>query len=111
MSDVCQPAADNRHDDSGTVNNQPPPNDDPRDGDAFGAPFGIERENRSAMALVAIRNVQWNGDRVRVGSGAGLLPESQLEREFEELRQKRDQVKALFGIESEAWTASNARRA
>ncbi|HEX6098898.1 MAG TPA: chorismate-binding protein [Thermoanaerobaculia bacterium] len=78
---------------------------------AFGAPFGIEREDRSAIALVSIRNVQWNGDRVRVGSGAGLLAESQLEREFEELRQKRDQVKALFGIESEAWTASNARHA
>lgn len=77
---------------------------------AFGAPFGIEREDRSALALVAIRNVQWNGDRVRVGSGAGLLPESQFEREFEELRQKRDQVKALFGIESEAWATSRTQR-
>lgn len=78
---------------------------------AFGAPFGVEREDRSALALVAIRNVQWKGDEVRVGSGAGLLPESQLDRELDELRQKRDQVKALFGIEAEAWTASSARRA
>ena len=78
---------------------------------AFGAPFGIEREDRSALALVAIRNVQWNGDRVRVGSGAGLLSESHIEREFEELRQKRDQVKALFGIEMQTWTTSTARRA
>ena len=77
----------------------------------FGAPFGVEREDRSALALVAIRNVAWKGDVVRVGSGAGMLPESRLDREFEELRQKRDQVKALFGIESEAWTASNAHRA
>ncbi|MDQ3282060.1 MAG: chorismate-binding protein [Acidobacteriota bacterium] len=76
----------------------------------FGAPFGIEREDRSALAVVAIRNVQWNGERVRVGSGAGLLPESRMEREFEELRQKRDQVKALFQIET-AWTASVARQA
>lgn len=76
----------------------------------FGAPFGIEREDRSALALVAIRNVAWKADVVRVGSGAGLLPESELEREFDELRQKRDQVKALFGIE-EAWTTSSARRA
>lgn len=75
----------------------------------FGAPFGIEREDRSALAVVAIRNVQWQGEEVRVGSGAGLLPESQLEREFEELRQKRDQVKALFHIE--AWPTSIARRA
>jgi menaquinone-specific isochorismate synthase len=76
----------------------------------FGAPFGIEREDRSAFALVAIRNVQWDGDRVRVGSGAGVLAESELEREFEELRQKRDQVKALFQIES-AWTTSIRRGA
>ena len=75
----------------------------------FGAPFGIEREDRSALALVAIRNVEWHGDAVRVGSGAGLLPESRLEREFEELRQKRDQVKSLFGLE--AWTTSIARHA
>jgi len=77
----------------------------------FGAPFGVEREDRSALALVAIRNVQWQHDRVRVGSGAGLLPESRLEREFEEMRQKRDQVKALFGIESVAWATSSSRGA
>jgi isochorismate synthase EntC len=75
----------------------------------FGAPFGIEREDRSALALVAIRNVQWHGDAVRVGSGAGMLQESRLEREFEELRQKRDQVKSLFHIES--WATSVAHRA
>jgi menaquinone-specific isochorismate synthase len=75
----------------------------------FGAPFGLEREDLSALALVSIRNVQWQGDAVRVGSGAGLLPASRLDREFEELRQKRDQVKALFGLE--AWETSIARRA
>jgi len=77
----------------------------------FGAPFGIEREDRSALALVAIRNVQWQSDRVRVGSGAGMLAESRLEREFEEMRQKRDQVKALFGIESLEWATSSSRGA
>jgi menaquinone-specific isochorismate synthase len=66
----------------------------------FGAPFGMERPDRSAIAIVAIRNLQWNADRVRIGSGVGMLPQSQLEREFEELRQKRDQVKALFGLEN-----------
>jgi menaquinone-specific isochorismate synthase len=64
----------------------------------FGAPFGLEREDHSALAVVAIRNLQLSGDRIRVGSGAGLLPESRLEREFEELREKREQVKALFGV-------------
>jgi menaquinone-specific isochorismate synthase len=70
----------------------------------FGAPFGLEREDHSALALVAIRNLQLSGDRVRVGSGAGLLPESRLEREFDELREKREQVKALFGVASRVET-------
>jgi menaquinone-specific isochorismate synthase len=65
----------------------------------YGAPFGVEWPDGRALALVAIRNVQWHGDHVRVGSGAGLLPESRLEREFEELRVKRQQVKGLFGLE------------
>jgi len=63
-----------------------------------GAPFGLELADHRALALVAIRNVQWQGEAVRVGAGAGLLPESQLEREFEELREKREQVKALLGL-------------
>jgi menaquinone-specific isochorismate synthase len=76
----------------------------------FGAPFGLERPDRSALALVAIRNVQWEGNRFRIGSGAGLLPESSAQLEFEELRQKRDQVKSLFRIES-AWATSIRLRA
>lgn len=66
----------------------------------FGAPFGLEREDHRGLALVAIRNLQWHGDSVRVGSGAGVIAESRLEREFEELREKREQVKALFGLGS-----------
>jgi menaquinone-specific isochorismate synthase len=65
----------------------------------FGAPFGLEREDRSALALVAIRNLEWSGDRVRVGSGAGMLQESRVELEWKELREKREQVKALFGVD------------
>jgi isochorismate synthase EntC len=68
----------------------------------FGAPFGLEREDHSALALVAIRNLQWDGERVRVGSGAGLIAESRVERELEELREKREQVKALFGVTAHA---------
>lgn len=64
----------------------------------FGAPFGLEREDRTSLALVAIRNVLWAADRIRIGSGCGLLAESRLDRESVELRQKREQVKALFGL-------------
>jgi len=73
---------------------------------AFGAPFGLERDDHFALALVGIRNIEWRGDALRIGSGAGLLAESVFELEVEELRQKRDQVKALFGVRAsiEAYT-------
>ncbi len=64
----------------------------------FGAPIGLELPDHRALALVAIRNVQWHGDSLRVGAGAGLLPESHLQREFDELREKREQVKSLLGL-------------
>ncbi len=64
----------------------------------FGAPFGAILEDGSAICLVAIRNVIWRGDRVRIGSGAGILAESTLASERKELKRKRDQVRALFGL-------------
>jgi menaquinone-specific isochorismate synthase len=72
----------------------------------FGAPFGLERDDRFALALVGIRNVEWEGNALRIGAGAGLLAESVAEQELDELRQKREQVKALFGLRTavEAWT-------
>jgi len=50
--------------------------------------------------------VEWEGQALRIGSGAGLLPESDSTHEADELRQKREQVKALFGLRDavEAWT-------
>lgn len=66
----------------------------------FGAPFGLERQDRRGLAIVAIRNLQWHNDTLRVGSGAGVIAESRLQREFDELREKREQVKTMFGIES-----------
>lgn len=72
----------------------------------FGAPFGLEREGRFAIALVGIRNIEWSGHTIRIGSGAGVIAQSRLHLEFEELRQKREQVKTLFGVGApvEAWT-------
>jgi menaquinone-specific isochorismate synthase len=64
----------------------------------FGAPFGVEWPDRRAVVLVAIRNVQWSGDAVTLGAGAGLLAESRLDREWEELRLKRAAVKAMLGL-------------
>lgn len=66
----------------------------------FGAPFGVEMPDGRAVCLVAIRNVEWSGSRVRIGAGGGILRGSVMQREHEEQQRKRDQVKKLFGLQS-----------
>lgn len=56
----------------------------------FGAPFGIKLSAKEGFCLVAIRNIQWNQDHFFLGSGFGLTQESQLEREWLELKLKRE---------------------
>jgi menaquinone-specific isochorismate synthase len=70
----------------------------PGDRGRFGAPFGIEWPDGRAHVLVAIRNVQWTGRAVTLGAGAGVIAESRLEREWEELRLKRTAVKDMLGL-------------
>lgn len=64
----------------------------------FGAPFGALLADGSAICIVAIRNVAWEGSALRIGSGAGVLAESTLESERKEFRRKREQVRALFRL-------------
>lgn len=68
----------------------------------FGAPFMfVFPEKNEAICLVAIRNLQWNGDEVFLGSGAGVVAASQIEREWQELSQKRNSVKMILGVLNE----------
>jgi menaquinone-specific isochorismate synthase len=62
----------------------------------FGAPFGYTAGDGTGRCVVAIRCVQWTRDVVRVGAGAGVVAESQLEREWAELKQKRDAVRRML---------------
>ena len=58
----------------------------------------METGSGTGLCLVAIRNIEWQRQSVRIGAGSGIVAESELEQEFEELRNKREQVKQLFGI-------------
>jgi len=62
----------------------------------FGAPFGYSTGDGTGRCVVAIRCIQWSGDEVRVGAGAGVVAESRLEREWAELKQKRDAVRMML---------------
>lgn len=64
----------------------------------FGAPFAF-LSGEEALCLVAIRNIQWNKTQTIIGSGCGVVQDSELEREWRELYQKRLSVKKILGLE------------
>jgi len=63
----------------------------------FGAPFGALHEG-DFQALVAIRNLSWDGRDVFLPSGVGLVEGSRFDREWRELALKRNSVKSLLGV-------------
>lgn len=63
----------------------------------FGAPFGALHEG-NFQALVAIRNLSWDGRDVFLPSGVGLVEGSRFDREWRELALKRNSVKSLLGV-------------
>lgn len=65
----------------------------------YGAPFAFVWPDE-VVCLVAIRNIQWNAQERLIGSGCGIVGESQLDREWEELHQKRLSVQKILGLSS-----------
>lgn len=81
----------------------------------FGAPFGIELQledgSRVQDCVVGIRNIQWGFRQqgvgnagsskdcsVQLGSGCGIIPQSEPNREWAELQLKRDSVRKILGV-------------
>lgn len=64
----------------------------------FGAPFVFNLSDNESLALVAIRNLQWNKDQSWVSAGCGLVSESQFEQEWQELEVKRNSVFNILGF-------------
>jgi menaquinone-specific isochorismate synthase len=62
----------------------------------FGAPFGVW-ENGRFEAVVAIRGLWWQGNRISLPAGCGIIEASRLVNEWRELRLKRDAVKRFLG--------------
>ncbi len=63
----------------------------------FASPFGV-KVDQAFHAVVGIRSVFWEGSRVFLPSGCGILRGSQLDREWRELALKRDWVKRAFSL-------------
>lgn len=64
---------------------------------SFGAPFGLIHEG-AFHAVISIRGLFWEGDRIDLPAGCGLIAESRFERELAELALKRDAVRRIFGL-------------
>ena len=62
----------------------------------FSAPFAFFENQKSSFCLVALRAIEWNERESRIFSGAGLIKESKLQKEWQELYLKRQQVKSFF---------------
>lgn len=63
----------------------------------FGAPFGVWAEG-VFRAVVAIRNLVWDGSEVCLAAGCGVIEASRLENEWHELGLKRSAVKQMLGL-------------
>lgn len=64
----------------------------------FGAPFGCRIDDSTQICFVAIRNIQWQGQRAWLGSGCGIVDDSVIESEWRELQHKRDSVRRILGL-------------
>lgn len=63
----------------------------------FGAPTGYLLPNsKQVNCYVCIRNVQWDGKQMLIGAGCGLIAESQLDREWEEINLKLRAIKEML---------------
>lgn len=65
----------------------------------FGAPLGyIFSGKKKAECYVAIRNVQWNAAGMAIGAGCGIVSESLLKREWQEIQLKIQSIKDLLAL-------------
>jgi len=64
--------------------------------DGYGAPLGFFNDDK-LEAIVAIRSIQWKSEALYIGSGCGVVAESMLDNEWNELELKRSAVKEKFG--------------
>lgn len=62
----------------------------------FGAPFGVWDEG-AFEAVVAIRGLWWEGNKISLPAGCGIIEASRLVNEWRELRLKREAVKRFLG--------------
>lgn len=64
----------------------------------FGAPFGVLKSKEEARIYLAIRNIQWEKEKMKLMAGCGIVPESSLEEEKSEVEHKLAAIHEILGI-------------
>lgn len=63
----------------------------------FGAPAGYV-DGEQSLCLVAIRNMQWRENEILICAGSGVVPESSVDKEWDEIQLKLNSVKDVLGF-------------
>ena len=66
----------------------------------FGAPICFEISEHESICLVAIRNLIWSEQQLRIYTGCGIVASSQLQKEWIELQNKQQAVRLNLGLAS-----------
>ncbi len=64
----------------------------------FGAPFGLRWPSGAGRCVVAIRNLQYRAGRLDIWAGCGVVSQSRYEDEWQEVLDKMQAVRALWGV-------------
>lgn len=64
----------------------------------FGAPFGVFKSKDEARIYLAIRNIQWEKEKMKLMAGCGIVPESLLNEEKNEIQHKLAAIQEIVGI-------------
>ena len=64
----------------------------------YASPFCFIKNSHNVLCLLALRGLEWEKDQVKISSGAGIVEESHLQKEWRELYLKRHQIKSFFKL-------------
>jgi isochorismate synthase EntC len=64
----------------------------------FGAPFGLRWPTGSGRAVVAIRNLQYHDGQLEIWAGCGVVSQSRYDEEWQEVLDKMQAVRMLWGV-------------
>ena len=64
----------------------------------YGAPVGFCLPNGNCSCYVAIRNAQWSEGKMKIGAGCGIVPQSKLDLEWDEIQLKVKSIKNILGL-------------